>query len=89
VPIAVVQAISVIALLNSQNLLVQANLANMIVVVATLVAGAMVMMWLGEVINEKGIGNGISMILLAGIVSQIPSSLASFFTLIDTIDLFY
>ncbi len=87
VPIAVVQAISVIALLNSQNLLVQANLANMIVVVATLVAGAMVMMWLGEVINEKGIGNGISMILLAGIVSQIPSSLASFFTLIDTIDL--
>ncbi len=87
VPIAVVQAISVIALLNSQNLLVGASTANMIVVIATLVAGSMVMMWFGEVINEKGIGNGISMILLAGIVSQIPSSLASVFALLDTIDL--
>lgn len=87
VPIAIVQAISVIALLNSQNLLVGASISNMIVVIATLVAGAMVMMWLGEIINERGIGNGISMILLAGIVSQIPSSLASVFTLLDTIDL--
>lgn len=87
VPIAVVQAISVIALLNSQNLLVGASASNMIVVIATLVAGSMIMMWFGEVINEKGIGNGISMILLAGIVSQIPSSLASVFTLLDTIDL--
>lgn len=86
-PIAIVQAISVIALLNSQNLLVGAGLSSMIVVISTLVAGAMVMMWLGEVINEKGIGNGISMILLAGIVSQIPSSIASLFTLADTISL--
>lgn len=84
-PIAIVQAISVIALLNSQNLLVGAGLSSMIVVISTLVAGAMVMMWLGEVINEKGIGNGISMILLAGIVSQIPSSVASLFTLADTV----
>lgn len=87
VPIAIVQAISVIALLNSQNLLVGASISNMIVVIATLVSGAMVMMWLGEIINERGIGNGISMILLAGIVSQIPSSLASVVTLLDTIDL--
>jgi preprotein translocase subunit SecY len=87
VPIAVVQAISVIALLNSQHLLAETNLSNMIVVITTLVAGSIVMMWLGEIINEKGIGNGISMILLAGIVSQIPSSLASVFTLLDTIDL--
>jgi preprotein translocase subunit SecY len=87
VPIAVAQAISVIALLNSQNLLVNAGLSNMIVVTSTLVAGAMIMMWLGELINEKGIGNGISMILLAGIISQIPSSVASLFTLADTINL--
>lgn len=87
VPIAVVQAISVIALLNSQNLLVGASLSNMIVVISTLVAGSMIMMWLGEIINEKGIGNGISMILLAGIISQIPASFASIFALVDTIDL--
>jgi len=87
VPIAIIQAISVIALLNSQQLLTGTSLADMIVVTATLVGGSMIMMWLGEIINENGIGNGISMILLAGIVSQIPSSFSSFFTLADTIDL--
>lgn len=87
VPIAVVQAISVLALLNSQNLLVASGLSNTIVVVSTLVAGAMIMMWLGELINERGIGNGISMILLAGIISQIPSGAASLFVFADTIEL--
>lgn len=87
VPIAIVQAVSVIALLNSQNLLISNNLSNMIIVVTTLVAGSVVMMWLGELINEKGIGNGTSMILLAGIVSQAPSSVASLYTLADTTNL--
>jgi preprotein translocase subunit SecY len=87
VPIAIVQAISVLALLNSQNLLVASGFSNTVVVVATLVAGAMIMMWLGELINERGIGNGISMILLAGIISQIPSGAASLFVFADTIEL--
>lgn len=85
VPIAVVQAISVLALLNSQKLLIGAGLSSMTVVIATLVAGSITMMWLGEIINDKGIGNGISMILLAGIVSQIPSSVASIYPLLGTI----
>jgi preprotein translocase subunit SecY len=82
-----VQAISVLALLNSQNLLVASGLSNTIVVVGTLVAGAMIMMWLGELINERGIGNGISMILLAGIISQIPSGAASLFVFADTVEI--
>ena len=40
--------------------------------IVTLVAGAIVLMWLGELITEKGIGNGISFIIFAGIVSQAP-----------------
>jgi preprotein translocase subunit SecY len=87
VPIAIIQAISVIALLNSQHLLISNSAANMVTVITTLVAGSVVMMWLGELINEKGIGNGTSMILLAGIVSQAPSSIASLFTLADTTNL--
>lgn len=87
VPIAVLQSISVLALLNSQGLLLAAGLSNIIVVVITLVAGAVLMMWLGEAINERGLGNGISMILLAGIVSQIPGSLASVIALLDSIPL--
>lgn len=79
VPIAMAQSMGVIALLNSQALLVEQNVTNTLVIVLTLVAGAMIMMWLGELINERGMGNGISMILLAGIISQIPSSLTSLF----------
>lgn len=73
VPIAAIQAVSVIALLRSQNLLTSSDPALLAVVVITLVAGSMIMMWLGEQITERGIGNGISMILLAGIISQIPA----------------
>ncbi|NCB42361.1 MAG: preprotein translocase subunit SecY [Clostridia bacterium] len=48
-----------------------------IVIVMTLVAGTAFLMWLGERINEKGIGNGISLIIFAGIVSRIPTALTS------------
>ncbi|MBA2313801.1 MAG: preprotein translocase subunit SecY, partial [Chloroflexi bacterium] len=46
--------------------------------IATLVAGSVALMWLGELITEKGIGNGISFIIFAGIVSQAPGALANF-----------
>lgn len=52
-----------------------------IVIVAVLTAGSALVMWLGEQINEKGIGNGISLILFAGIVSRIPQILTSLVTL--------
>lgn len=74
VPLAVVQSISVLALLKSQNLLASQDPIEMVGLIITLVAGAMVVMWLGELITEFGIGNGISMILLIGILSQLPSS---------------
>ena len=43
----------------------------------TMVAGAVVLMWLGELITEKGIGNGISFIIFAGIVSRAPAAVGS------------
>ena len=79
VPVAAVQAIATLALLNSQDLLVNSQTSMMIIVVLTLIAGAMLVMWLGELISEYGIGNGISMILLVGIISQIPSSIGQSF----------
>jgi len=72
VPFALVQSISVIALLRSQNLLTAATPTVLIAMVLTMVAGAMIMLWLGELVSEYGLGNGISMVLFAGIVSQIP-----------------
>ena len=51
-----------------------------LVVIATFVGGTALIMWLGERINEKGIGNGISMILFAGIISRIPTLLSSLYS---------
>lgn len=72
VPLAVVQSISVLMLLRSQNLLQTAEPINLIALITTLVAGSLIVMWLGELITLYGLGNGISMILLGGILSQLP-----------------
>ena len=50
------------------------------VIIATFVAGTALIMWMGERINEKGIGNGISIILFAGIISRIPTLIASLYS---------
>lgn len=76
VPLAVVQSISVLAVLRGQGLLTTSDPLTIIGIICTLVAGALVVMWLGELITIYGLGNGISMILLAGILSQIPVAAA-------------
>ena len=58
-------------------ILKQTGFLNGVVIVVTFMAGASFLMWMGEQINEFGIGNGISMILFAGIVSRIPSLIGS------------
>jgi len=80
VPLAVVQSVSVLALLNSQQLLQASSPVALITLILTLVAGSMILMWLGELVSLYGIGNGISMVLFAGIVSQMPAALAQVLT---------
>ncbi len=72
VPLAIVQSISVLALLRSQQLLEASDPVTIVTMILTLVAGALIVMWLGELVSLYGIGNGISMVLFAGIVSQLP-----------------
>ena len=55
-----------------------------LVVVCVLTAGSALVMWLGEQINEKGIGNGISLILFAGIVSRLPAFFTQMYNAVDT-----
>ncbi len=76
VPLAVVQSMSVLALLRSQGLLAASDPLSLVALITTLVAGSMVLLWLGELVSLYGIGNGISMVLFAGIVSQLPVALA-------------
>jgi len=75
VPIAVAQSMSVLALLNSQSLLTTGSVLDTIIQIVTLVTGALFLMWLGELITLYGIGNGISMLLFAGIISQFPQGI--------------
>jgi len=72
VPLAVIQSITVITLLRSQQLLTATDPLALITLIFTLVAGSMILMWLGELVTSYGVGNGISMVLFAGIVSQVP-----------------
>lgn len=88
VPLAIVQSISVIALLRSQQLLTSYTPIEMVAVITSLVAGAMISMWLGELVSDYGIGNGISMILFAGIASQIPTAIAQTGTVLSGQDIF-
>ena len=64
---------------GNQGLITDMNVGKVIVVVASLTAGSAFLMWVGEQINEKGIGNGISIVLTINIVSRIPSDLVSLY----------
>ncbi|RKZ90919.1 MAG: preprotein translocase subunit SecY [Candidatus Parabeggiatoa sp. nov. 1] len=73
--LAAFQATGVAIALESQNVVIDPGLTFRITAVATLVTGAMFLMWLGEQVTERGIGNGISLIIYAGIVAGLPSAL--------------
>jgi preprotein translocase subunit SecY len=81
VPMALLQAYGFLALLNSRGVLTGGfDLASFTTLtqIATLTAGAIALMWIGELITERGIGNGISFIIFAGIVSRAPSAVTGF-----------
>ncbi len=60
-----------------RNVLIDDGIFSKITIVLTLIAGTAFLMWLGVKINDKGIGNGISLIIFAGIVSRIPTAISS------------
>ena len=70
--LAAVMGFSYQLLLKSYGVMTRTDLWSIIVVIMTFIAGSMFVMWLGERITQKGIGNGISMILLVGILSRGP-----------------
>lgn len=74
-PLAVIQAVGFIILLQSQNVLPQLDTFAFIVNVLVITAGSMLLMWIGELISEYGIGNGVSLIIFAGIVSSLPTAI--------------
>jgi preprotein translocase subunit SecY len=81
VPMAMLQAYGFLALLNANGVLTgrfDLGSFDTLTQIATLTAGAVTLMWIGELITERGIGNGISFIIFAGIVSHAPAAIGAF-----------
>jgi preprotein translocase subunit SecY len=79
VALATFQAFGAAWAFQNQGLVINPGVQFLFVATVTLVTGTLFLMWLGEQITERGIGNGISMIILAGIVAGLPSALGSTF----------
>jgi preprotein translocase subunit SecY len=79
--LAVLQSVSYMLLLKGAML---PGIWNNLLVIISMTAGAMFTVWLGEMISEKGIGNGISLIIFTGIVSRLPTVVLQLFNLVKT-----
>ena len=76
VPLAMLQGFAMITLLKNQGIIGNIDKFDMAIAISLITAGTIFLMWLGELISEKKIGNGISLIIFAGIVSGIPMSIS-------------
>jgi len=77
--LSIFQSFGMARWLAGQHIALVADLPFYLTAVVTLVTGTMFLMWLGEQMTEKGVGNGISLIIFSGIVSNIPNAIASVF----------
>ena len=91
VPLAIIQSVAFIYILRQTVLagnttaMADPTPIEWIVAVTAMTAGSILLMWLGELMTEQGVGNGISLIIFAGIISQLPTTLATVFSsLFDT-----
>lgn len=75
VPLALMQGYAFIALLQNQSILAKLPTFELLTNLVVISAGSLLLMWLGELITEFGVGNGVSLIIFAGIVSVLPGSL--------------
>jgi preprotein translocase subunit SecY len=75
-PLAILQGFGFLTLLQSQGVISGLSTFDFVVNVILVVAGSMLLMWIGELITEYGIGNGVSIIIFAGIVATLPSTVS-------------
>jgi preprotein translocase subunit SecY len=80
IPLAVLQSFGMYVLLRSQNIIPNLSIFDLTAFVVTMVAGTMFIMWIGELLSEQGIGNGISLLIFAGIVVRLPVGIGQLFS---------
>jgi len=88
IPLAAMQTFGMVSLLRSQQILGDIDSFGMFSIIIVAVAGTIFLMWLGELMTEKKIGNGVSLIIFAGIVAGLPSALSRIFTTGDSSQIF-
>lgn len=75
IPLATLQSFGMYMLLKSQHIIPDLDPLSLVAMLATMTAGTMLLVWFGELISEYGVGNGISLLIFAGIVGRLPVSL--------------
>jgi preprotein translocase subunit SecY len=88
VPLAAIQGYSMLFFLKSQGVILSLDLMTTIGAIFAITAGSTLMMWLGELISEKGIGNGVSLLIFAGIVADFPNNIRNLFLTFDQAQIF-
>lgn len=88
VPLAIIQSFAMIAFIRQTSTRIEGfdivgkqSLLQWAVVILSVTAGSMLLMWLGEIITDRGVGNGISILILAGILAQLPQSFGQVFSI--------
>jgi len=77
IPLCFLQTFGMLSLFRRQGILPQMNFLAMLSSLFTTTAGTILLMWLGELISEKGLGNGVSLLIFAGIAADFPTNIAS------------
>lgn len=72
IPLAALQAFGMFLLLRGQHIIVNFNPLQIVGLIVTMTAGTMLLVWMGELITERGVGNGISMLIFGGIIGRLP-----------------
>src|SRR3990172_11157538 len=87
VPIALIQGIGMYFLLKGQSIIGQLSPLSMLALLVTMTTGTILTVWLGELITEYGVGNGISLLIFAGIVGRLPVTLGQTAVTLETLSL--
>jgi len=88
VPMALLQSFGIYFLLNKQGVIDTLNPFDLLILMLSLTVGSMLLVWIGELVTEYGIGNGISLLIFVGIIGQLPSAIVSFVSTLDSYNLF-
>ena len=88
VPMAMLQSFGIYFLLSRQGIISQLQPFDLMVLIFSLTAGSMILVWIGDLVTEYGVGNGISLLIFAGIISSLPTYASSFLSTIDSATLF-